>query len=232
MSVLLASSNSDIDPSAFSSLASTRWHKNFSTSKELHEIRHHNVALAGLLTNSQLVSQTQYVHLPRRSSCFPEKRSGSFLLFNSSVCTFLVQKLLAWWEGNVSENFTFSSFFLILLLLFFFLFSQVWAFLKNSYWLMVCRSDENMRFYIFLHFLTVFLFFLFLCSQQERRCLHDCTDWLFSCCNWSAVSYASLCFYWQIFFRKHLYVCVGVFVENDTPRSRIFPFLRLSWNGL
>lgn len=86
---------------------------------------------------------------------------------------------------------------------------------------MVCRSDENMRFYIFLHFLTVFLIFLFLCSQQERRCLHDCTDWLFSCCNWSAVSYASLCFYWQIFFRKHLYVCVGVFVENDTPRSRI-----------
>lgn len=32
---------------------------------------------------------------------------------------------------------------------------------------MVCRSDENMRFYIFLHFLTVFLFFSF-CAHNRR----------------------------------------------------------------
>lgn len=77
-----------------------------------------------------------------------------------------------------------------------------------------------MRIWDFTYFYIFWLFSLFssFCAHNRRV---DCTDWLFSCCNWSAVSYASLCFYWQIFFRKHLYVCVGVFVENDTPRSRI-----------
>lgn len=84
---------------------------------------------------------------------------------------------------------------------------------------MVCRSDENMRFYIFLHFLTVFLFFLFLCSQQGRRCLHDCTDWLFSCCNWSAVSYASLCFYWQKYFSGSTSTCVSVCLWRTIPHG-------------